>query len=91
MLDFGLVRDVADQADEASGALTGTPLYLAPETILDANAYRPESDVYALGATAYFLLTGAPPFVGANLIEVLSDHLSTMPKLPDCDDDKLVA
>ena len=79
VLDFGLVRDVAQELPSERGGLTGTPLYLAPEAVADDEAFSPESDVYALGATAYFLLTGRPPFSEGSLVEVLSDHLVTPP------------
>ncbi|MEM9073595.1 MAG: protein kinase [Myxococcota bacterium] len=85
VLDFGLVRNLAD-AELESGGLTGTPLYLAPEAILDPNGFVPESDVYALGATAYFLLTGRPPFAEGDLIDVLSDHLAREVVPPETDD-----
>ncbi|MFT5355549.1 MAG: hypothetical protein ACI9KE_002768 [Polyangiales bacterium] len=89
VLDFGLVHDVASLAVGDAGSLTGTPLYLAPEAILESHGFVPESDVYALGATAYFLLTGAPPFPGHDLTEVLSDHLATVPAEPPSDDPEL--
>lgn len=77
VMDFGLVRDVTDADDEES--LSGTPLYMAPEMILAADGAVPQSDVYSLGATATFLLTGAPPFTSHSLVEILSDHLATEP------------
>ncbi len=96
VLDFGLVRDISDEADSAAGddeqgggSLTGTPLYLAPETILDEHSFSPQSDVYALGATAYFLLAGHAPFQGPTLVDVLADHLSTAPSSPGSEDEKL--
>lgn len=90
VLDFGLVRDLGDAEQGRESELSGTPLYLAPEAILDGQGYVPESDVYALSATGYFLLTGAPPFIGASLAEVLSDHLATKPSRPEVDDEALV-
>ncbi len=90
VLDFGLVREVAHQETDDAEALAGTPFYMAPEVILDPNGYAPESDGYALGATAYFMLTGSPPFPATDLVEVLSDHLATEPRRPDSDDAALV-
>ncbi len=75
IMDFGLVRDLSDRPDSNEG-LAGTPLYLAPETILSSDGSSAASDIYALGATAYFLIAGRPPFAAANLVEVLSDHLA---------------
>ncbi|XXF75375.1 protein kinase [Myxococcaceae bacterium GXIMD 01537] len=74
VMDFGLARDWGgDATATATGAVLGTPQYMAPEqargevALLDRRA-----DVYSLGATLYFLLTGQPPFTGANSLEVLS-------------------
>jgi len=89
VLDFGLVRDVSHDEEERSDALTGTPLYMAPEAILDANGFAPESDVYALGATAFFMLTGRPPFCEGGLVDVLADHLSAPPRRPESSDPEL--
>lgn len=89
VLDFGLVRDLSEAEDDKPGVLTGTPLYMAPEAILDDQGFIPESDVYALGATAYFLLTGKPPFASGDLVEVLSDHLATAPPRPESSDAEL--
>ncbi|MEL6338856.1 MAG: serine/threonine-protein kinase [Myxococcota bacterium] len=75
--DFGLVHDVNEF--DAQTALRGTPLYLAPESIVDTAQVSPQSDVYALGATAFFLLTGRPPFENDDLVELLSDHIASPP------------
>jgi serine/threonine-protein kinase len=80
--DFGLVRDVADISDDT--ALAGTPLYIAPEMILDSDGAIPESDVYSLAATAVFLLTGSPPFHEVDVVGVLSAHLATPPPRVEC-------
>jgi serine/threonine protein kinase/CHASE1-domain containing sensor protein len=81
VLDFGLVKDLtANNTPELSksAALIGTPLYVAPEVALrrqvDARA-----DVYAVGAVAYFLLTGTPVFTGKTVFEVLAKHLTVAP------------
>lgn len=91
VLDFGLVRDLSEKDEDDDGALAGTPLYLAPEAILERDGFSPQSDVYALGATAFYLLTGRPPFEGPTLIDVLSDHLATDPPPLQCGDDSLNA
>ena len=63
VLDFGLVRELTRPAgeDTREGVTLGTPAYMAPEQFLGADVTA-ASDVYGLGATLYFLLTGAPPF-----------------------------
>jgi len=86
VVDFGLVKNLdADSADVAltnTSALTGTPLYLAPESITRPNEIDARIDIYALGAVGYFLLTGTPPFTGHNVVEIAGHHLHTEPELP---------
>lgn len=81
VLDFGLVKSLreSDVAATQTGALVGTPLYLAPETIVDSTAASVASDLYALGGVAYFLLTGRPVFDGASTVQVCAHHLHTQP------------
>jgi len=83
MLDFGLATQFSgDPAQTAATELRGTPLYMAPEAIRDATGAGEPSDVYALGAVAYFLLTGSPPFAGATVVEVCAAHLHSAPEPP---------
>jgi len=88
VVDFGLVKDLVVAGDgsavEATTAtsIIGTPLYLSPEGITDHAAVGPASDLYALGAVGYFLLTGAPPFQGRTVVEVCGMHLHTEPEPP---------
>jgi eukaryotic-like serine/threonine-protein kinase len=82
VVDFGLVKDL-ETADAMShdAALVGTPLYLAPEAIR-SSAADARSDLYSVGAVAYFLLTGRHVFEGATVIEVCGHHLHTPPTPP---------
>jgi serine/threonine-protein kinase len=84
VLDFGLVKEVGGDSPELStaGAFVGTPLYSAPEGISRPDQVDARSDLYALGAVAYFLLTATPPFGGATLVEVCSKHLHAAPDSP---------
>ncbi|MET0594363.1 MAG: serine/threonine-protein kinase [Polyangiaceae bacterium] len=86
VVDFGLVKNLdAEQTDVAltnTNALTGTPLYLAPESITRPDQIDARIDVYALGAVGYFLITGTPPFTGHNVVEIAGHHLHTDPQLP---------
>lgn len=78
LLDFGLVKDTVATGDvSATGVTTimGTPLYLSPEAIVTPHTVDARSDLYALGAVAYFLLTGKPPFLGSSMMEVCAQHL----------------
>jgi serine/threonine-protein kinase len=90
VLDFGLVKQVsAPGADDATqpalsrvDSLTGTPLYMAPEAIATPDAVDARTDLYALGAVGYFLLTGSDVFTGRSVMEVCSHHLRTEPEPP---------
>lgn len=80
ILDFGLAREIDRPKDAGitfDGKIVGTPLYLAPEAILSADAVDARSDIYALGAVAYFMLTGETVFGGKSVVEVCSHHLHT--------------
>ena len=71
--DFGLARQLdADTGQTHSGAIMGTPSYMAPEQALGLTKHvGPEADTYALGAILYECLTGLPPFKGASQLETL--------------------
>ena len=82
VLDFGLVKtltkaqgDSLSQADE----LTGTPLYMAPELISTPDGAEAASDLYAVAAVGYYMLTGQHVFEAKTVIEVCADHLHTAP------------
>jgi eukaryotic-like serine/threonine-protein kinase len=84
VVDFGLVKDVKGAEDlrlTREDVFAGTPQYLAPETIEDGMSSDPRSDLYALGAVAYFLLTGTPVFDG-RLVEVIQSQLQRVPDSP---------
>jgi serine/threonine-protein kinase len=85
VLDFGLVREIASSSDPrltAEDVIQGTPQYLAPETIRKADSIDARSDLYALGAVGYFLLTGTPVFTGKSALEHIHHHLQTEPEPP---------
>lgn len=72
VVDFGLARDLLDPGGATrSNARLGTLRFAAPEQLVMAARARPAADVYALGALAVFLLTGAPPFVDATTVGAL--------------------
>jgi hypothetical protein len=86
VVDFGLVQTLAvnDQDTVVSGndILTGTPHYMSPEALLTPQASDPRSDLYALGAVAYYLLSGHPVFEGSSFAEVIGHHLHSDPQPP---------
>jgi serine/threonine-protein kinase len=77
LLDFGLVRPAATGREtqlSEEGQILGTPQYMSPEQATGARELDERSDIYSLGAVAYFLLTGRPPFEGDGRILVLIAH-----------------
>ena len=86
LLDFGLVQSPEDAPDSDSkltrdGMVMGTPAFLSPEQA-SARPTDARSDVYSLGCTAFFLLTGRAPFVGETMADVIAAHLLTPPPDP---------
>jgi serine/threonine-protein kinase len=83
VLDFGLVKDLSSSAELThDGSLTGTPLFMSPEAIRDPRNVGPSSDLYAIGALGYFLVTGQLVFDGRTTVEVCSQHLMSAPIPP---------
>jgi eukaryotic-like serine/threonine-protein kinase len=86
VLDFGLVKEIAapdaNLGQSSVNTIMGTPHYMAPEAIVEPASVDGRADLYALGATAYYLLTGERVFDGTNLVEVCSQHLHQPPVPP---------
>ena len=85
VLDFGLVREFRNPSNvtlSSVDAIAGTPLYLSPEAIITPAQVDGRADIYALGAVAYFLLSGEPPFAGRTLAELCGHHLHSSPVPP---------
>jgi serine/threonine-protein kinase len=78
--DFGLA--LYEEAPDSEGKFrcVGTPNFIAPE-IAQGKGATPASDIYSLGCTLFFLLTGRAPFSGANSRDVMKQHISQ--PLPD--------
>jgi eukaryotic-like serine/threonine-protein kinase len=83
VLDFGIARLATpnDSIVTQTGVIMGTPDFMAPEQAQGRHVDH-RADIYSLGATAYALLTGSPPFVGANEYEVIYKQLNDEPKPP---------
>jgi hypothetical protein len=85
VVDFGLVKDVSGGEGVAltqTESITGTPLYMSPEAVARPDEVDARSDIYALGAVGYYLLTGQHVFTGNTLVEVCGHHLHTPPTPP---------
>jgi formylglycine-generating enzyme required for sulfatase activity len=81
LTDFGLAKQVKGASDlTATGQVMGTPSYMPPEQASGKlDEIGPASDVYSLGATLYFLLTGRPPFQTASTVETIQQVLNSEP------------
>ncbi|MEK6248774.1 MAG: serine/threonine protein kinase [Planctomycetales bacterium] len=87
--DFGIARDThkADLTD--AGLTVGTYAYMAPEQIRADQGVSDKVDLYALGCLLYEMLTGRPPFEGANFAQIFDQHLQRDPPsvqaaVPEC-------
>ena len=84
LLDFGLVRQTHLATDidlTRDGSITGSPLYMSPEQAM-GEVPDQRSDIYSIGAVAYLLLTGRPPFEDKNPMRVIMAHARDVPLLP---------
>ena len=84
VLDFGLAKDNATPSPSVTAEETvlGTPLYISPEALKGAHGVDVRSDIYSLGAVAYYMLAGRPVFEGRTAVEVCAHHLCTEPVPP---------
>ncbi|MEM0926251.1 MAG: serine/threonine-protein kinase, partial [Planctomycetota bacterium] len=85
LVDMGLARsDSLDLGDEmtASGVTLGTFDYISPEQAFDPRDADIRSDLYSLGCTLYFMLTGQPPYTGGTMLQKLISHGKTPPPDP---------
>ncbi|HUG89320.1 MAG TPA: serine/threonine-protein kinase [Planctomycetaceae bacterium] len=85
LLDFGLVKSSASAGSDVrvtiEGAIVGSPLFAAPEATVE-HTFDDRSDIYSLGATAFYLLTGRPVFEGTHPLKVLFAHANQEPPRP---------
>lgn len=86
VLDFGLVKETRPERASSIrtdvNVLLGTPAYLAPEAIHSPAEVDARTDLYAVGAIGYYLLTGRPAFAATNLVEQCIAHLQERPQRP---------
>lgn len=83
ILDFGIARlaNPQDSIVTQTGVVMGTPDFMAPEQAMGKHVDH-RADIYSLGASAYALLTGRPPFEGANEYDVIYKQLNDDPSPP---------
>jgi serine/threonine-protein kinase len=76
IIDLGLALQVEDEDERVTrdGTTVGTVDYMAPEQARDSRATSVRSDIYSLGCTFYYLLTGSPPYPGGDVSEKLRRH-----------------
>jgi tetratricopeptide (TPR) repeat protein len=81
--DFGVAKAVAQSTDSSPltslGVALGTPAYMAPEQAAADPGTDQRADIYAVGALAYEMVAGRPPFIGPSPSSVLAQHVSTQP------------
>ncbi len=84
VLDFGLVKEVTRDTVQITqtDSITGTPMYMSPEAVRDASRADAKSDLYAVGAIGYALLTGVPVFDSGSSVEVCLKQLNEDPLRP---------
>jgi formylglycine-generating enzyme required for sulfatase activity/predicted Ser/Thr protein kinase len=76
LMDLGLAKSLGEESGMTlSGAILGTPQYMSPEQAQGLADLGVPTDVYALGATLYHLVTGSPPFTGETTLTVLHKHM----------------
>lgn len=93
LLDFGLVAAPGPRMDSPfpDDGIAGTPAYMSAEQASGQQTLDARSDLYSLGAVAYFLLTGKPPFPRGGLVRVLAAHRGEPAAFPEPLADELPA
>ncbi|MGN6136637.1 MAG: serine/threonine-protein kinase [Aureliella sp.] len=85
-LDRGSAEDTATLEAQSEltleGGFAGSPLYMSPEQAMGEESPDPRSDIYSLGAVAYFMLTGKPPFSATHAMRLILQHLNDAPLPP---------
>lgn len=67
IMDFGIAKLLTDNSLTRTGTQMGTPTYMSPEQVRDVKDIDHRSDIYSLGVTLYFIITGAAPYSAATL------------------------
>lgn len=83
LADLGLAQFTQQDDNGPRDRPAGTPAFVAPEQALGQDRYDTRSDLYSLGATLFFALTGTPPFIGSVPLDVINQHLNAAPPAVD--------
>ncbi len=81
IMDFGIARMRASDVKTQTGMLLGSPKYMSPEQLL-GGAVDQRSDIFALGVVLYEALTGAPPFSGSDITQIMYQIVNAVPPPP---------
>jgi serine/threonine-protein kinase len=81
IMDFGIARIRASDVKTQTGMLLGSPKYMAPEQLL-GSPVDPRCDIFSLGVVLYEALTGAPPFSGADISQIMYQIVHATPPPP---------
>ena len=87
--DFGIALDTGATEITDQGLTVGSYLYMSPEQIRGDRSISYQADLYAVGCLLFELVTGKPPYEGANFARIFDQHLSTAPpsareRVPEC-------
>jgi serine/threonine-protein kinase len=85
VLDFGIAKQLEVEGEgeiTRAGFVVGTPMYMAPESALCPERVDARTDIYSLGAVAYWMLTGKPPFTEDSPLAIIASHLRSIPIPP---------
>lgn len=75
IIDFGIAKDIVGGTRlTTTGALLGSPMYMAPEQSINSSNVGPPTDIYSFGAVLFEMLTGETPFQGSNFMEIMTAH-----------------
>jgi len=85
LTDMGLAKSLIDSEFNitAPGMVVGTPGYISPEQVFDLDEIDHRADIFGLGASLYFAVTGLPPFIGTTPVETMRQSAEEEPAPPE--------